>query len=204
MNHKRPELALALLLVSIGVLGGLAAARFSPQPPQAHGVEWLAPSRLVEDFTLESADGAFTREDLLGQWHLLLIGYTHCPDICPTSLSEINALEQAMPAGIRIPVIFVSVDAARDAPDQLARYLAFFNPDFIGATGKPHQLQPLTDALGIRYQISGSQSQPEIAHSVTISLIDPDGGLRGRLRPGFNAEATAAEITRVMRGRARG
>jgi protein SCO1/2 len=200
MTSKQRELLLTLLLVSIGVAGGLAAARFAPQPSQAQTIEWLASPRLVEDFRLESVDGAFTRQHLLGQWHLLLLGYTHCPDICPTSLSEINALVQAMPADSRIPVVFVSVDAARDAPDQLAAYLGYFNPGFIGITGAPQQLQPLTDALGIRYQISGSIDRPEIAHSVTISLIDPSGRLRGRLRPGFDTESTAAEIVRALRG----
>lgn len=200
MNRKQRDLALVLLLTGLGVLGGLAAARFSPQLPQAVAVEWLAAPRLLEDFSLESADGAFTREDLLGQWHLLLFGYTHCPDICPTSLSEINALVQVLPVDSRIPVVFVSVDAARDTPDHLARYVAFFNSDFIGATGNLKQLQPLTDSLGIRFQISGSPDQPEIAHSVTISLVDPSGSLRGRLRPGFDAASAAAEIVQALQG----
>jgi len=95
-------------------------------------------------------------------------------------------------------VLFVSVDAQRDTPAQLARYVSFFNPDFVGVTGTAQALTPLTDSLGIRFVIGGDPHQPEIAHSLTISLVDPSGRLSGRLRPGFNTEATAAEIARVV------
>ncbi len=198
MNRKWREAALPLILIAVGALGGWAAVNFTAQTLPPRTVEWLDNSRVIESFTLSTADGAFTEQHLRGQWHLLLFGYTHCPDICPTSLSEIDALVRKMPVDKRISVVFVSVDAQRDSPAQLARYLRFFNADFVGATGTPQALTPLTDSLGIRFVISGSQEQPEIAHSLTISLVDPSGRLTGRLRPGFNIEATAAEIARVV------
>jgi len=201
MNRKWRETALPLLLIIVGALGGWVAVNFTAQTLPSRTVEWLDYSRVIESFSLSTADGAFTEQNLLGQWHIVLFGYSHCPDICPTSLSEIDALVRQMPIEQRIPVLFVSVDAQRDSPAQLARYVSFFNPDFVGVTGTPQSLTPLTESLGIRFVIGDDLQQPEIAHSLTISLVDPDGRLRGRLRPGFNTEATAAEITRVVQGK---
>src|ERR1700688_2437768 len=98
----------------------------------------LAPSRALPDFSLIDQQGkVFGSADLRGHWSLLIFGYTNCPDYCPTTLTTLAAVQKRLRAAnapVRPQVIFVSVDAKRDTPAQLAKYVPYFDPEFIGLT----------------------------------------------------------------------
>src|SRR5688572_28487024 len=89
--------------------------------------------RALAPFELQQSDGTpLTADELRGHWTLVFLGFTHCPDVCPTTLSDLAAAQRQwadVPAGARPRVLFVSVDPARDTPAKTGEYAAFFHPD---------------------------------------------------------------------------
>lgn len=161
-------------------------------------MEWLAQPRPVAPFTLDSDSGVVTENSLRGHWQLLILGFTHCPDQCPTTLAELTELRGAL-AEDQLRVIFVSIDPQRDSPPDLAAYVQFFGDGITGITGDEQQLHHLANSLGMDFRHDGPSNNPRISHSPTIALIGPDGFLRGRLRPGFDVQKAAREISARLR-----
>ena len=113
----------------------------------------------IKPFTLTGKEKSqFTNQDLEGKWSFVFFGYTHCPDICPTTLvtlKQINQLLQKHPgakvAKSDFQVVFVSVDPKRDTPEGLAEYVSFFNKDFIGVTGNSEQIKSFAQQFAAAY-----------------------------------------------------
>jgi len=144
----------------------------------------LPEARPLPDFLLEDHRGkAFTNESLRGQWSFVFFGYTHCPDVCPTTLALLNQVDQVLKqdSGDKIPkTIFISVDPERDTAAQLAEYVTYFNSEFTGVTGSLENLQVLTKSLGIAFGKEGDTEsvEYEVFHSARIMLIDPEARLK--------------------------
>jgi len=160
----------------------LLSACSQPQPPQLKQGTLLPSAKAIADFQLTDQHGKpFTRNNLMGKWSFAFFGYTHCPDVCPTSLSMLaqvmKKLEQNDNLDTKPQVVFVSVDPERDTPELLAQYLPYFNPDFIGVTGDPQQLLLLTRQIGIMYGKAPGDNADNylVDHSASIILFDPDG-----------------------------
>lgn len=160
----------------------LLSACSQPQPPQLKQGTLLPSAKAIADFQLTDQHGKpFTRNNLMGKWSFAFFGYTHCPDVCPTSLSMLaqvmKKLEQNDNLDTKPQVVFVSVDPERDTPELLAQYLPYFNPDFIGVTGDPQQLLLLTRQLGIMYGKAPGDDADDylVDHSASIILFDPNG-----------------------------
>ena len=132
---------------------------------------------------------------------MLVFGYGNCPDICPTTLVNLKALRNAV-ANPQLTVVFVSVDPRRDTPARLTAYARHFHPDFLGVSGDEANLRALANSVGVRFKLPTGGSTETVTHSVTMSLIDPNGKLVARLRPGFDLHATAREIVAAIRARA--
>lgn len=148
-------------------------------PPALQSGTLLIPPKALPEFTLQDQNGQpLDRQRLQGQWTLVFFGYTHCPDICPDTLAVLNMTMKALPAPLRqrTRVLFVSVDPQRDTREQLRSYVAYFNPDFIGATGELQQLDTLTRALGILYVHNAPDENGNygVDHSGAVLLFDPD------------------------------
>jgi protein SCO1/2 len=189
----RPSLRPANLIIALAAACGFVIARQLPPPLSGSMLEWLDPPRAIADFTLISGHRAFTHEDLRGQWQLLVLGFTHCADICPTTLTELSTLRAATNAR-NLQILFISVDPQRDSPEQLASYVHFFAENILAATGPQFELHQLARSLGMDFRIEGPTDNPQISHSPTIALIGPDGLLRARLRPGFDLQQVAQEL----------
>jgi protein SCO1/2 len=193
-----PKARWAALVIALAVACGLSLSHLRPAPVDASVLEWLAQPRPVADFTLTSGTGEFTAMSLRGHWQLLVLGFTHCPDLCPLTLAQLAELQAAYPDDT-LRIIFISVDPLRDAPQQLADYVHFFGKDFIGVTGAATELHRLAQSLGMDFRRDGPAYRPAISHSPTIALIGPDGFLRGRLRPGFDTQQAARELVARIR-----
>lgn len=156
----------------------------------------LPTPKALPDFMLEDHQGNnFSRENLIGKWSMIFFGYTHCPDICPTTLSTLNQVHDILreTSAVDMPeVIFISVDPERDTSILLANYMSYFNEQFIGVTGSLANLKKLTVPLGIFFSISGEADNGsyDVAHSARIMLIDP----QGRWRALFSSSADIAEM----------
>jgi protein SCO1/2 len=206
-------LAGGLLLVAGGGylawrhLPSVAAPAVQPGQPVLRSATLLNDSQPLPAFRLTTAGGELTNARLAGRWTLLYFGYTYCPDICPTALAALKAVAEGLvAAGGGLPqVIMVSVDPARDTPAQLARYAAFYDPAFIGATGPDEALAPLVKHLGVFYQRHDAARRPDyvVDHSDAVYLIDPDGRLKAVFSGPKDVAAMVADY-RALTGAAGG
>ncbi|CAA0101797.1 Uncharacterised protein [Halioglobus japonicus] len=186
------------LAIACGLVLSQHPSQSVPLDTQNTALEWLADPRPIAKFTLSSGAGDVTNDSLKGHWHFLVLGFTHCPDLCPTTLTELARLRTTL-ADERARVLFVSVDPDRDSPARLAGYVEFFGTGITGITGEKPQLKRLANSLGMDFRHDGATTFPRISHSPTIALIGPDGYLRGRLRPGFDVQKAAREIILQLR-----
>jgi protein SCO1/2 len=174
--------------LAAAALGGILfflGLRTSPDPALPHKLVASArPDSLpIPAFSLSSHHGTpFTEANLRGRWTFLFFGYTHCPDVCPTTLSamaEVTRLLEETPAIPRPQVVFVSVDGQRDTPSLLADYVPAFHPAFVGLAGTDAQLSPLVKSLGVFYEKHGGTNGNHLVdHTAGVFLIDPAGRLR--------------------------
>ncbi|CAK0773592.1 protein SCO1 [Gammaproteobacteria bacterium] len=146
---------------------------------------FLPQTKPLSPFTLTDQDGKpFTLDNLHGHWTFLAIGYTACPDICPTIMSTFKAIDLRITSSETKPIaefLFVSVDPNRDSPKKVGDYVRYFNPRFLGATGSNDDvLHALTGQLGLFYKrVEGGKTSMSylIDHSASIMLINPEGSL---------------------------
>ncbi|WP_437881222.1 SCO family protein [Pseudomonas sp. LRF_L74] len=162
------------------------------------GVFLFPQPRELPDAHLSSPDGQpFGREFFAGKWTLVLFGYTFCPDVCPTALSDLRKLNAALPPEARsaLRVTMVSVDPHRDTPEILQRYVTYFDPTFTAMSGALSEVQKASGTMGLPF-IPGDMAEENytVTHSGNLALIDPSGVQRGFVRGPFKVE----ELIRIL------
>jgi protein SCO1/2 len=143
--------------------------------------QWIGKD--APDFTLTDQDGQSLRmSDLRGKLVLMTFGFTHCPNICPTTLANLAAIYQALPAQEqqRVQVLFVTVDPARDTPQALKEYVQFYAKGFTGLTGSTDDIAKVAKEYGASFEAVPQESQVAgdyytVNHSTYVYLIDPAG-----------------------------
>lgn len=125
---------------------------------------------------------AFTRSRLEGRWTLLFFGFTHCPDICPTTMAFLDQFMEQL-EGTEVEdtqVVLVTVDPARDTVEQLAAYVPYFNEDFLGLTGEFLDVHRFATALNTPFRkVPGQDENYQVDHSANVVLINPRGDYHG-------------------------
>ncbi|TVS16964.1 MAG: SCO family protein [Gammaproteobacteria bacterium] len=207
--HAREEAMPPLLRFSLPALAVIGLALFGVHQLRSGGVDEeltlatgtvLKQRAAVADFELVDQTGRpFTRNDLKNRWSLLFAGFTHCPDICPTTLALLARLEHRLQeAGAPLQVVFLSVDPERDTPDQMAEYLGYFSPSLRGATGDAAQIRALSDSLGLAYvRVPESRGHYSVDHSSALVLIDPDARMAGHFRPPLDLDGLTRDLARL-------
>lgn len=147
------------------------------EPPAA--IARVLPPRAMPNFTLTSHEGQpMQLSDLRGKTVLMFFGYTHCPDICPTSLSDMKKVKAALGDDAKdVAFVFVSVDGARDTPALLAQYVTLFDPSFIGLTGSEADVREIALEYGAHftYDKSASETAYVVNHTADTYVIDKEG-----------------------------
>ncbi|GLS90633.1 photosynthetic protein synthase I [Psychromonas marina] len=141
--------------------------------------------KVLPEFSFEMAENkAFSNQDLSEHWTLFFIGYTFCPDICPTTLADLDRVypELSKPPYDNVQIVFVSVDPNRDKANNLAEYVNYFNANFIGTTSTHEVLFPFSQDLGLVYSIveegdlkGNKDAYYLVDHSASLVLVNPDG-----------------------------
>lgn len=179
---------LAMLLLLVGTLGG--GAWYADKKNSLTDAVLVYPEpELLTDFVLTDGDGQpFTEQDFTGHWSLVFVGYTFCPDICPTTLSDLSRVYPELAAlSDKVQVIFMSVDPDRDTPERLKVYTEYFNPNFLTVTAPHEQLMPAVQQLGLIYGIHEREAEHYLVdHSASIALVNPKGELHASFRPDFD------------------
>lgn len=180
-------------LVVVAAIGATALFIFRP-PAAPIGVTG-------KPFTLEStAGGTFTQDNLKGTPSLVFFGYTHCPDVCPTTLAESTAWREAL--GIspdQLRTIFVTVDPKRDTKDVLADYLSSF-PGTIGLVGNEVQTADAKASFGAMSEAAAPDADGYylVNHTASVFLINKDGQFEGTIAYGEPTDAAVGKIRKLL------
>jgi protein SCO1/2 len=151
------------------------------------------------DFEIPSTKGTFKLKDYRGKVVVLYFGYRYCPDVCPTTLSVLSNMYHSLSAEEReqVQVLFISVDTQRDSIDRLAKYIVYFQKDFIAATSTEEHIQKIASMYGVRYKIH----QPKVGkknysvdHSTQAYVIGKDGKFVEYIAHGEGVEAIKNRI----------
>jgi protein SCO1 len=130
-------------------------------------------------FTLTASDGSTkTDESFRGRWMLVYFGYTHCPNICPMTLSAISrALDTLGPLSAKVQPVYISIDPERDSPEQMGEYTKAFDPRILGLTGTPQAIASAAKEYRVFYKKIAGQTRDDYSmmHSSYIYVMDPDG-----------------------------
>ena len=127
----------------------------------------------------------FSRAQLLGRWTLVFFGFTHCPDICPTTMVELADLKSQLvnTEAEATQVVMVSVDPARDTPERLSEYVPYFHPDFLGVTGDFAAILSFAQRLNAPFRkLSEPNGDYQMEHSANVVLMNPRGDYHGFFR----------------------
>lgn len=168
------------------------------------GARILFPKKMP-DATLTATDGsAFNlREKTAGKVALVYVGYTHCPDICPTHLALLNRALKEIPPDVasEVMVIFVTADPARDTPEVLGKYLAAYNSTFIGLTGEPAQLERLQRDLGMNPATTEDLGGGNYAvnHAAYVMAFDREGASNLVYPGGIKVEDWTHDLVKLVR-----
>ncbi len=198
---------LSFRYICLIALAGIAASLLwrHPRPPvELTTGTILVPSRELADFSLIDHRGRkFGSANLRGRWTLLFFGYTNCPDFCPTTLTTLAALKKHLKsdeAAVLPQVVFVSVDAQRDTPEQLAKYVPYFDPDFIGVTAVDQPgIERLAKKWGVAVIIQPTtDGNYTVDHSGAIFVVNPEGRLAAILTGPFTVNALQTDFQRIV------
>jgi protein SCO1/2 len=189
----------------MGALLAVMAAAISLRPsrPDALAGYLLPHPSAAPELTLTDADGErLSLGTLRGRPVMVFFGYTHCPDVCPTTLGEMVMAFADYGSGAR--ALFVSIDPERDTVAWLGEYRRYLAPGIIPLTGSPAEIQAVADAWGARYaRVEAGGGDYAMSHTADVYVVDPSGLLRARLPFGTPAETMTAVLRRVAPGGAR-
>ena len=175
----------------------LARELDSSGPELASGT-WLPRPKQLADFRLIDQSGQpFALRDLRGHPSLVFFGFTHCPDVCPTTLVKLAQVKKT--AGIPdLRVVFVTIDPARDTPTLVGQYVRAFDPGFIGLTGDNRDILKMAANFGVavnRIELPGGDYTMD--HSAVVFLLDRHGAVAGIFTPPFDIPKLSADLGRA-------
>ncbi len=185
---------IGVLVFSTLTIGALVNKLSSPRilnqyQLRDYGALILDTPRPFSDFALlDQLGNEIGKQRLTGRWSILFFGFTHCADICPTTVSTLAKMYSELKPEDQedLQVVLITVDAQRDTPRRMQEYLAEFHQDFIGITGNPYVILKLAAEVNIAYDATAPAEQDyQIPHSGDLVLINPKGELHGYFRPPF-------------------
>jgi protein SCO1/2 len=186
-----------LLVLTLAAAGGCESGKGGLRSTDVTGAQF------GRDFELVDHTGKPRRlGDFRGKVVVVFFGFTHCPDVCPTTLAELAAAKRKLGAeAARVQVLLVTVDPERDTPELLSRYVTAFDPDFLGLTGSPQQIAGAAREFKVVYQkVEGKQpGSYSVDHSAGTFIFDPQGRLRLYVSYGQGAEVFAHDIALLLR-----
>jgi len=201
-------------LVRIGVLAivafvvGLVLARVVwPARPALPALEVASilpePKRLPALALVSEAGTALGADFFREHWTLVFFGFTHCPDVCPTTLAMLTQATRELldlPPAERPRVLFVSLDPKRDTPAQVAQYVRFFDPAFLGATGSPEAVAAAANAFAVPYvKVPLPDGGYTIDHGAGLYLVAPSGAIAAIASGVRDPRALARDYRKVLK-----
>lgn len=216
MKQMKLGLGGLALVLAIGILG-LTVGRNIAAPTRYAGT-FLSEGLETRNFALAGPDGETVRlADFEGRITLLFFGFTHCPDICPLTLTRLaRAMDLLDGDAEDVQVLMITVDPDRDTPERLQRYVTGFDPSFMGLTGSRTSVREVAAVFGIYNEkadgpadgaghdsghdaaAAGPDDDYTVNHTSHVLAIDRDGLLRLLWSPEVTPEEIAADLERLL------
>ena len=203
MTRTRRILFFCIVIAAVCAGTLIALEPRAGDTPDIAGFVYPEPKR-ISPFELTAHNGSgFNLAALQGKWTFVYFGYAHCPDACPTTLAELNRVQQLLAqAGLdgANQYVFVSVDGRRDTPQHLAAFVPFFNAKFIGVSGRDAELQQFTRQIGVIYVFPEGREGADyvVAHSSNVALFDPNARLHAVFTEPQRADEIVAGFRKIL------
>jgi protein SCO1/2 len=184
------------VVAAFAAVGGLLIASLvmKPSGPTAMKAGTLLDKpRDLPAFNLTDTTGApFGKDRFAGQWSILFVGFTNCPDVCPNTMGVLKTVHAKLVAQKRpFQVVFLSVDPERDTTEVLGKYVHYFDPSFVGVTGETAELDKVAAAMGFVYAKVPMPQSYTIEHWSGLILVNPQSQVAGY----FSAPVLPAALT---------
>ena len=203
MSNRYWIIVVVIAVLAAGAGAYLARASRNADAPALESGTFLPTPKVLADFRLVDTTGApATAATLRGHPTLVFFGFTHCPDVCPTTLAILADVQKQLrqqDAGLAgLKVALISVDPERDTPAQLGKYIGSFGGDLIGLTGSSPEIVSVSRSFGVassRVDLGGGNYTMD--HSATIFALDSGGRVIAVFTPPFRAAALKADLTKL-------
>ena len=184
------KLLYVIVAIIAGAVGFFVFQKASILPQPEHAL-YYKEVREIKPFQLTDHNNqAFTKKQLAEKWSWIFLGYTSCPDVCPTTLQELNFVYDDLKGiSANTQILLVSADPSRDTPEKLAQYIAYFNEEFIALTADHGVLFPFARNLGLMYAINEPEDNSVdkdyylVDHSASLVLVNPQGNIAAIFKP---------------------
>ena len=212
-NRTTLWILIAALAAGLGLWAGQRwfVAR-TPTTPPLQVVRLFDHPRELPPFSLQQSDHTqLVPGELKGHWTLVFLGFTHCPDVCPTTLAQLAQAQkqwEALPDPTRPRVLFVSVDPERDSPDAIGEYAHGFARDTLAATTDVPALESFARSLSMVFaKVPAPEGVPadqySIDHSASIAVLDPQARMAGVIMPPLDPRAVASDMATLTQASVR-
>ncbi len=191
--------AIAVAGILVLVAGGLLV--FAQREPAKGVAGGPLAAAIGGPFSLiDQNDKPFTDADLKGKWQLVFFGYTHCPDVCPTTLNDLSlALDQLGDKKSQVGIVFISVDPERDTPAVLKSYVGSFGGPVAALTGSPDAVAQAAKEYRVYYaKHPRADGGYDMDHSALIYIMDPQGRFTATFTPDDQPDKMAARLKKLL------
>jgi protein SCO1/2 len=199
--RKLIGIIIAFVLLSFAAVRLLAPEWMAPQPGTVAGGKALIGGPFV---MTDHHGNRFTERDLAGKYALVFFGFTHCPDICPTTLLTIaEVMDQLGDDAKKVLPVFVSVDPKRDTVGHLSNYVQNFHPSVIGLTGTEEQVKQIADTYKVYYAIRETEDSAmgyQVDHSGYLYFMGPNGEYIAHFPHNVTAQVLREAILKQLKG----
>jgi protein SCO1 len=201
----RSSLKFSIMIAAVALAALSAGVWLAASDRENASRAMLLPDRVMTLFPVPKPMTAFALTDhqnrpfdlarLKGKWSFLFFGFTHCPDVCPTTLATLararDAIAKSAAGGEDVQFVFISVDPNRDTAGKIRQYVNHFDTTFLGVTGDDTQIGNLARQLGAAYQVAlspGTDNNYPVYHTTAVFLVDPQARYHAMFTPPFEAE----------------
>jgi protein SCO1 len=198
MTTRRTWWILGGAALCAAVAGFWLARELDSSGPELASGTWLPRPKALDDFQLTDNSGKpFSLRDLQGKPTLVFFGFTHCPDVCPTTLVKLAQVKKTVGiTGLR--VVFITVDPARDTAPVVGLYVRAFDPDFVGLTGDEKSIDRMAANFGVavnKVDLPGGDYTMD--HSAVVFLLNTQGQVAGIFTPPFDTPRLVQDLDRA-------
>jgi len=196
------------LIAAIIVTAGIAATSLfllTDRLARDH-LEPLFPDLAEAPFSLTSSTGEMiTNHDLIGKAQVMFFGFTHCPEICPTTLYRLSSTMESLGVSDQVGIVFVTVDPARDQVEALSDYISNFSDNVIALTGSDADILRLADHYQVVIQrVDLADGDYTVDHTASVFMFDQDGAFSGVIAWGEVDQMIEGKILRLVKARSEG